>query len=203
MPVPSDYKPNIPQATDLLSQSQLDLLNNFGAIQALIDINHSDFANPNAGKHNFVEMPVQFPVPTTAGSEVGLYCQTSVSTAQPELVFARQAGSTAPAAVQITEFTSAGWTNPGWSKLPSGIMLKWHANIGFGGSATKIINVNTDVPGSPNFITTLTILVTLIDTAATYDHVVGISNVTFPHFTAYTPIIPPGTVAFSYLAIGY
>jgi hypothetical protein len=203
MPVPSDYKPAIPQATDLLSQSQLDLLNNFGAIQALVDINHSDFANPNAGKHNFVEMPVQSPVPTTAGNEVGLYCQTSAITTQPELVFARQAGSTAPAAVQITEFTSAGWTNPGWTVLPSGIMLKWRANIGFGASSTVTINLNATAPASPNFTTTLTILITPIDTAGTYTQVIGIKNVTFPNFTVYTPIVPPGTVLFSYLAIGY
>ncbi len=203
MPVPSDFNANIPQSSDLLSVSQGNLLNNFGAIKAIIDINHVDFAAVGAGKHTFVEMPVQSPVPTTVGGEVGLYCQTSAVTTQPELVFARQAASSAPAAVQITEFTSAGWTNPGWTKLPSGIMLKWRANIGFGGLSAVTKNLNTDVPGSPNFTTVLTILITPIDTAAAYDHVIGISNVTFPSFTVYTPAVPPGTVQFSYLAIGY
>ena len=203
MAIPSDYNANIPQPSDLLSISQGNLLNNFGAIQALIDINHVDFAAVGAGKHTFVEMPVQSPVPTTVGGEVGLYCQTSASTTQPELVFARQAGSSAPAAVQITEFTSAGWTNPGWTKLPSGIMMKWRANIGVGGSNTVTKNLNTDVPGSPNFTTVLTILITPIDTAATYNNVIGISNVTSPSFTVYTASTPPSTVQFSYFAIGY
>ncbi len=203
MPVPSDYNALIPQPTDDPSISQGQILNNFGAIKSLIDINHVDFAAIGAGKHTFVEMPVQSPVPTTIGGEVGLYCQTSASTTQPELVFARQLGSTAPAEVRLTEFTSAGWTNPGWTKLPSGIMMKWRANIGFGGISTVTKNLNTDVPGSPNFTTVLTILITPIDTAAAYDHVIGISNVTFPNFTVYTPAVPPGTVQFSYLAIGY
>ena len=203
MPIPSDYNPNIPQSSDLLSVSQGDLLDNFGAIQALIDVNHVDFAAVGAGKHTFVEMPVQSPVPTTVGGEVGLYCQTSATTTQPELVFARQAGSSAPASVQITEFTSAGWANPGWTKLPSGIMFKWRANIGFGGSNTVTKNLNTDVPGSPNFTTVLTILITPIDTAGTYNNVIGIKTVAVPSFTVYTSIVPPGTVQFSYFAIGY
>jgi hypothetical protein len=203
MPVPSDYDPNIPQPTDQLSVSQADILNNFGALQAMLDINHVDFANAGAGKHFFIELPVQLVAPVTAGGEVGLYSRTSTSTTQPELVFLRQAGSTAPAAVQSTEFTSAGWTNPGWTKLPSGIMFKWRANIGFGGVNTVTINLNTNVPGSPNFTTALTILITPIDTAASYDHVMGISNVTFPNFTVYAATVPPGTVQFSYLAIGY
>lgn len=203
MAIPSDYNPNIPQSTDLLSVSQGNLLDNFGAIQALIDVNHVDFAATGAGKHTFVEMPVQSPVPTTVGGEVGLYCQTSASTTQPELVFARQSGSSAPAAVRITEFTSAGWTNPGWTKLPSGIMMKWHANIGFGGSRTVTLNLNTDVSGSPNFTTVLTILITPIDTAAAWNNVIAISNVTVPSFTVYTSSVPPSSVQFSYLAIGY
>jgi hypothetical protein len=203
MPVPSDYNPNIPQASNLLSQSQLDLLNNFGAIQALIDVNHVDFDATGAGKHHFVEFPVQSPVPTTSGGEVGLYSQTSTVTSQPELVFARQSGSTAPASVRITEFTSALWANPGYTKLPSGIMLKWRSNISFGGGSTVTINTNTNVPGSPNFANIVNIMITLVDTAGSYDHVIGISNVTSPSFTVYAATTPPGTVLFSYLVIGY
>lgn len=197
------YNANIPQPTDLLSASQPQILANFQALQTLIDVNHVDFASGNQGKHAFVEMPVQFPVPVTIAAEVGLYCQTSAITAQPELVFSRQFGSTAPAAVQITEFTSAGWTNPGWARLPSGILLKWHSGIGFGGATTKVVNVNTDVPGSPNFITTLTILITPIDTVGTFNNVMSIRNITFPNFTVGVPAIPPATVTFAYLAIGY
>ncbi len=46
------YQNNIPQPTDALSQSQSDILNNFAAIQTLIDVDHVDFANINQGKHN-------------------------------------------------------------------------------------------------------------------------------------------------------
>jgi len=206
MPVPSDYNPNIPQPTDLLSVSQGNLLNNFGAIQALIDVNHVDFAAAGAGKHFFIEMPVQVAPPVTVAGEVGLYSQTSAVTAQPELVFARQLGSTAPAAVQVTEFTSAIWLNPGYTKLPSGIMLKWHSNIPFGGSQTVVIDLNTDVPGSPNYTNVLTVLVCGLDTAGTYDHVIAVKSNTGPGatiLTVYAGTVPPGTVSFRYLAIGY
>lgn len=206
MPVPSDYNPNIPQPTDLLSVSQGNLLNNFGALQALIDVNHIDFAAAGAGKHSFVEMPVQNPVPTTSAGEVGLYSQTSAITAQPELVFARQMGSTAPAQVQVTEFTSARWQNPGWAMLPSGILLKWHSNIPFGGSQTVVVDLNTDVPTSPNYTNVLTVLVCGVDTAGTYDHVIAVKSNSGGGaviLTVYAGTVPPGTVSFRYLAIGY
>lgn len=114
------YQSNIPQPTDQLSVSQSDILNNFMALQTLIDVNHVDFANGNQGKHFFVEFPVQFPVPTTAAGEVGLYSQTSSLTSQPELVFSKQGGTS------VYEFTSSGQlVNGGWVRHPSGILMKW------------------------------------------------------------------------------
>jgi hypothetical protein len=73
------YQANIPQPGDLLSQSQSDLLNNFMALQTLIDINHVDFASGDQGKHKWVTFPVQGAIPP-AGSgflagELGLYMQ--------------------------------------------------------------------------------------------------------------------------------
>lgn len=203
MPVPSDYNANIPQATDLLSVSQGDILDNFGAIKALIDVNHVDFAAIGAGKHSFVEMPVQSPVPTTSGGEVGLYCQTSASTTQPEMVFARQAGSSYPAAIQTVEFTSTNYNTTGWSRIPSGILLKWRADVGFGGSSTVSININSTTPSSPNFTVVLAIYITPIDTAGTWNNVIGLKSFTFPNFTVYTTGTPPSSVLFNYLVIGY
>lgn len=119
------YNANIPQATDQLSQSQLDLLNNFQSINTFVNVNHVGFNVANQGKHKFVEFPVQSPAPTTIAGEVGLYCRQSTITNQPELVFSHQLGSTAPTSAKIVEFTSAGWSNPGWCRLPSGILIKW------------------------------------------------------------------------------
>lgn len=122
------YNSTIPTATDLLSQSQDDILNNFTGLKTLIDINHVTFDVGDQGKHAFIEFPVQSPVPTTGAGEVGLYSQTSALTGNPELVFSHEsAGST-------YEFTSAVKNETGYMTLPSGIIMKW-------GSGT--VNANT------------------------------------------------------------
>lgn len=116
----SSYNPNIPQPTDQISVSQGQLLLNFQSLQAWLDVNHVDYASADAGKHFFVEFPVQNPVPVTSAGEVGLYSVTSTFTGAPELVFSHQSGG------GIYEFTSSGQVaNGGWARLPSGILYKW------------------------------------------------------------------------------
>jgi len=122
------YNSGIPLASDLLSQSQDDILNNFAGIKTLVDVNHVTFDAVEQGKHSFVQFPVQSPVPTTGADEVGLYSQTSALTGNPELVFSHEsAGST-------YEFTAAVKAETGYAILPSGIIFMW-------GSGT--VNANT------------------------------------------------------------
>lgn len=116
------YNQNIPQATDQISDSQNDLLNNFQSIKTLIDVNHVTFDDPNEGKHAFVEMPQQVAAPATALGEVGLYCLASAYGANaPTLVYRKENSGTA------VEIASANLANPGWTFLPSGLLLKWGA----------------------------------------------------------------------------
>jgi hypothetical protein len=129
------YQPNIPLATDQLSQSQSDLQGNFQAIKALVDVNHVDFTDGvDMGKHKWINFPVQTGLPGSsfAAGEVGLYNQ--LPTANPlttvnELWINKQ---TTGGAVQIPLTASVLSYNPspsslssGWSYLPSGILLKW------------------------------------------------------------------------------
>lgn len=199
------YNPNIPQSTDQLSQSQANLLGNFQAIQQLIDINHVDFSNgTNYGKHFFVEFPVQSPVPTTVGGEVGLYSQTSSLTSQPELVFARQAGSSAPSQVQITEFTSAGWARPGWAILPSGILLKWDS-VSVSGNTSTVITFPTG-SGIPVFNDVLNVQLTLgAPASGTPNQIVAATNVTTTQLTIYQKTLSGSAVNTTvlYLCLGY
>lgn len=196
---------NVPQPGQTLGQTQAPINDNFVTIDTAFAVNHVPYNTTNQGMHNVVSFPVQNPVPTPLAGIDQLYAQLSAITAQPELVFARQAGSSAPLAVQISEFTSAGWTNPGWAILPSGMLLKWHARIGFGGGGSVTINVNADVPGSPNFTALLSVFTTTVDTSASYNNVIGISSIVFPNFTVskFGGSNPGGTVTFNYLAIGY
>jgi hypothetical protein len=190
------YNANIPQSTDLLSQSQGDILANFQALQTLIDVNHVDFASGNQGKHFFVQFPVQSPVPTTGAGEVGLYCQTSAYTGNPELVVSHQS------AAGITEFTSSLKAANGWSYLPSGILLKW-GNATANGSTT----INFPTAGTiPVFSSVFSMILTPFQNVATDANIaVTLTSFSATSFVAYgSPRITSAATAvtFQYLAIG-
>lgn len=168
------YKNSIPVASDLLSQSQDDILNNFAAIKTLIDVNHVTFDAAGQGKHVIAEFPVQSPVPTTGAGEVGLYCQTSAITGNPELVYAPESAAT------TYEFSSAVKNEKGYAMLPSGIIMKW-------GSGT--VNANTTAvatfeagAGVPAFTTVYNVQVTREgstgETGVLYYQAVTTTNIT-------------------------
>lgn len=123
------YNNAIPQPNDDISVSQAQILANFSAISTAFNLNHVNFNATEQGKHAFVEMPNQNAVPpVTIANETGLYCNTSTLTAQPELFFIKQNGTTAPPPLNNAngyEITSSNYTSPGWTRLPSGILIKW------------------------------------------------------------------------------
>lgn len=126
LPPPSSYNSNIPQATDKLSVSQGDLLDNMGAIESMFDVNHIDFESAGAGKHFFVEFPIPGSTPATVANEVGVfsraspYATNSYGISTPQLVVQQQSGGL------FYEFTSYGQDANGlWTVLPSGMLLKW------------------------------------------------------------------------------
>lgn len=45
------YNPAIPLATDLISDSQADIYNNFQAISTWVQVDHVNFGNPTQGEH--------------------------------------------------------------------------------------------------------------------------------------------------------
>jgi hypothetical protein len=195
---------NVPLAGQTLGVTRVPINQNFSVIDTAFQVDHVDYNTIQQGMHNKTSFPTQSSIPAPQAGIVQLYSQVSAITGQPELVFTHQAGSTAPSAAQIVEFTSAGWTNPGWTRLPSGILLKWHSGIGFGGSGSVTINVNTDVPGSPNFTNLLTMQSTTLDSSASYNNVVSISIISFPNvtFSKFGGPNPGSSVTIAYLAIG-
>jgi hypothetical protein len=196
---------SVPNPGQTLGNSRPSINSNFAVIDAAFQVDHEDYNTTNQGMHNRVSFLAQNPVPTPIAGVAQLYSQLSAITNQPELVFAHQAGSTAPAGAQIAEFTSAGWTNPGWARLPSGILMKWRSGVGFAGASSVTVNVNTTTPTSPAFTTFLTVLITPIDTSASYNNVIGLSNINFPNFTVskFGGTNPGSSVTFAYLVIGY
>lgn len=113
------YSNAIPQPTDRLKDSQQDILDNFAALKTLIDVNHETFGAADEGKHKFVTMPEQGSAPTTAANELALFTEQSSLTNVAEMVFRRESNGSS------IEFTSSLQATSGWTRLPSGILIKW------------------------------------------------------------------------------
>jgi hypothetical protein len=195
---------NVPNPGQTLGNSRPSINSNFAVIDAAFIVDHEDYNTTNQGMHNRVSFLSQNPVPVPQAGIVQLYSQISTITNQPELVFTHQAGSTAPIAAQIVEFTSAGWANPGWTRLPSGILLKWHAGINFTSLSTVTVNLNVDVAGSPNFTNVFAVFPSTTESSANYNTVIGIQSIVGPSviFSIFGAVRPPAGTTIAYLAIG-
>lgn len=194
------YQANIPQATDTLSQSQIDILNNFGALSTFLNVNHVDFASSDQGKHKFVTFPVQGSAPVINVGEIALFNALSSRTSKDELYLVNSLGATVP----ITESQQV-TGSAGWSYLPSGVLLKWG-----NGSATGLSNITFPAGATiPAFNSIFTIMVTTAYVnASDGDGFVRLNNFLAPwtQFSVYashrTSTGSFGPVSFQYLAIG-
>lgn len=134
------YQANKPQAADLLSQSQADLLNNFSALDTCISVDHVALNDANQGKHKAVHLVNQTPAPAapvTAAGECALYSVGS------DLVF--KTPSLGAAVDGINVFGTALKASTGWVKLPNGIIFEWGSSTTAGSvktiTCTKIVTI--------------------------------------------------------------
>jgi len=134
------YNPNIPQAGDIISQSQAQILQNFQEINTLIGVNHIDFSDPtNEGKHKFVTMPEQGSDPVTGATELALYAKHSIYGQVTTELFIRD-----PSNGGVFDITSSFAGANGWTFLSSGLLMMW----GFGNATGDTGNVTiTQLPG--------------------------------------------------------
>ena len=183
------FNPNIPQATDALSVSQGDLLNNFMALSPLV-IN---------GINNFIIFPVQGSTPTTSSSQVSLFSAND-SSSNPQLFYGPPSTATA------VNFTGAGKATSGWARLPSNILIKW-------GTTNVPINTLTTVSfpaGSiPAFASIFYVSACQTfgsgPTTSTLNASVSAGNFTTTTFQTWpnTTTAPlTGTISITYIAIG-
>jgi hypothetical protein len=134
------YKPDIPKSTDRLdTASQVDLLTNFAAIKTLFDVNHVTFDQANQGKHKFTTMPVRTTNPVTEDADCSLWVKDVVvndtlvhTITRPELFIQKDEEGT-PTAITGGQNILDGTTNWGWTRLSSGMILKWVGNAYFAG----------------------------------------------------------------------
>jgi hypothetical protein len=190
----------VPIAGQTLAASRDLISGNFVALNNAFLVDHVDFGLANQGKHNKISFPVQAVAPATGAAEVGLYCLTSALTGIPELSFRRNNSGAA------YEFTSAGATRPGWTRLPSGILLKW----GFDTPAAGGLNTyNFPVAANiPVFTQIFSILITTgYNNTSDGNGFVRLVNFTAPwaSFRVYCSqrtSTTPLAVSYEYLAIG-
>lgn len=184
------YTSNVPQANQLISQSQPIINANFVALQS--------FGN------GYAELAVQVAAPSFTAGNDGLYVLNNATTTKNELYVHKQ---TQAGTIDIP-FTASAMSNVatascinGWSYLPSGLLIKW-------GTATAAANPVSITPtvtsGGPNFTKVFTVYVTPEDTSTNVNFSCGqktAANDTSGNFDAYCAN-PSATTYIKYLVIG-
>jgi hypothetical protein len=200
------YNPNIPQATDVLSQSQGDLLNNFMAINTFVIVDHAGFSDPNEGKHNKVTFPVQNPAPTFLAGEIGLYSFLNPVTSANELYVANSASpsvATPMTASILSTNANPGNNVSGWTYLPSGLLLKW-GNVTANGNTAFLFPVAADIPVFTNVMSMqITTYANSGLDSNTFARLSAFTNVGFNVYGSARITMTAASASFQYLAIGY
>lgn len=114
------YQSSIPLASDLISVSQNDIKNNFTAIGTAFPVNHVNFNSSGAGKHTFVEMPIQTADPAGASGEFTIFSKSNGST--NELFYKRNNEGTS---YQLSG-TNPSVTTNGYTFLPGNLLMQWN-----------------------------------------------------------------------------
>jgi hypothetical protein len=135
------YNSNIPQATDLISVSQADILANFQEINTLVGVNHATFGSGNDGKHTLMTL-VNLGAPAApAGNDINIFNSTVNGVA--ELSVQKTGGSSIP-------FTQSNQATNGFTRLPSGVILKWGTVTTVTNTATVTFPVGAGIPAFTN-----------------------------------------------------
>lgn len=158
------FLPTIPQATDQLSISQANLLNNFVILGAIAGNSNASSASINTSGtnsgFNWIYLPNNSATPPTGSSfpsgQVALYGSANGTTGHNELYINKTIAG--PTIVQIPATAYFANSTSGWTYLPSGVLMIW----GFGtivSGGTLTVNYSS-VTGFPGFSTGATPTVT-------------------------------------------
>ena len=147
------YNPSIPQANDRLRDSQPPILENFTVINRAWEINHVSFDNVNEGKHKWLSFPEQGGDPATLVNEVAIFAKQSGLTGVAELFLRQENNGT------VYEWTSSLNAVEGWTRLPSGILIKWGSQAPGGAAAGANIDLYPVAATIPVFTAAYIVLV--------------------------------------------
>lgn len=208
MPGPFTYQSNIPAATDTLATSQGDIQTNFASIESLIDVDHVDFNDANAGMHNQITLPLNdnSPIaPVFSSPNIGLY--NLVPAAAPltninELFINKYVNGLVQKQIPMTASTLSTNAVPaafstGYTYLPSGIIMKW-GQFPFNQNPATTIVFDATVP----FTQILSLQLTPNVAGGAVVASVSVKT-TLVNATGFTAITNATAGFISYLAIGY
>ncbi len=116
------YNPSIPQADDLISESQLAIQTNFSQLNTIFEKDHVEYDNATTadrGKHKQSTYPDSSSDPATAGNELALYSKDVGGNSR---FFMRQESS--GTVIQLSGIDPVLMTN-GYTFLPGGVIFQW------------------------------------------------------------------------------
>jgi hypothetical protein len=142
---------NVPLAGQSLLASRDQIANNFTSIDTGFSVNHTAFG-AGAGKHEFLTIPAGAAHATLA-NEVALY--SKLVGGNPELFFRRNNSGTE---IAFTESSNPLTTNPGWCRLPCGLLMYYGVSVATYGNGTN--NIAFPV-GAPAIATVVGVSLTL------------------------------------------
>jgi len=200
---------DIPQATDQLSISQGNLLNNMGILGAIAGNATANSASLNATVgFNFVNFALPGAAATTSANQMALYTGANANTTRQELYVVRQ-NSTLPVPITGSRTAAAAYVpavgfvqSQGWTYLPSGVLMVW--GCATTGASTHVTIAYNSITGFPGFATGGTPQVTRIG-GSTSQNFMLLTGVTLGGFTTYSTGQNPPTGTnynFNWMAIG-
>ena len=109
-----------PQAAQAINTTQTLIQTNFSSLSTVNNVNHVAITDASDyGKHKFLQMPEQGASPTTAANEAAIFARQGALSSVAELCFRRESNGA------VVEFTGGTLADPGWTRLPSGLLIKW------------------------------------------------------------------------------
>jgi hypothetical protein len=147
------YNPSIPQASDKLVNSQVDLLTNFTQLNTVFNNDHYKFNNgAGQGQHRQINFPLIPAVPVVAGAASAIYPKLDLqdAAANPALFFTNQSTTfqitNAIQSIIASDYSKGYYMFPG----PGGLILQWGtADISSAGQYFIFFNTMLALAGSP------------------------------------------------------
>ena len=184
------YTANTPNASDVISQTQLTIYNNFQAL-APWGNGYGAFTTQSVapGFSAGTDYIYMLAYGTTATNELWVHKQTTAGLSEVPFTASKMSNSVAASCVN------------GWTYLPSGLLMKW-GKVAAPTASTAITPTVTS--GGPNFSQVFQSFVTPLDTSVATNFTCGqntVPNNVSGNFTAYAAN-PSATTSILYLVIG-